>query len=434
MITIVLVLCLVGIKGRTEQEIMNSRVLVDIELKGLLVRTKTEVKFQNRGAEAIETYAFTVPNTHLQMFRCYNRKKKELKTQKILQDLPHFVKYGVFLHSIVGPNKQYTFECITVYLGEILTVFKARKIDEEQILNYNAGIKYFSMYHTLYTVSKILLNTDSVLNYSIIPTKTTRDSIIYETFETEPYTKTVSSVIYINNNPLLVVKNLERYIRISHFGKILIEDSVTLENVGPKLDGSYRNDLHPPTKAAASVLFTHLPSSAENIRYFDTIGNSSKSQIYDFTNFKTLVFKPRYPLLGGWKTYYMLAYDVPIYEYLFTIPDRSTILRIRPVDHIIADAVIEKVLVKIVLPDGARLDTFKLTEKHLNVLSKERECCNMCFLGRYVIVLNGSYLLDDYIEEIEVKYYLPGIFMFKTPLLLAFYIEVVFLCVIFLRK
>ena len=30
-----------------------------------------------------------------------------------------------------------------------------------------------------------------------------------------------------------------------------------------------------------------------------------------------LDLRPRFPLFGGWKTYYMIGYNVPSYEYLY---------------------------------------------------------------------------------------------------------------------
>ena len=49
--------------------------------------------------------------------------------------------------------------------------------------------------------------------------------------------------------------------------------------------------------------------------------------------------RPRFPLFGGWKTHYVLGYNVPSYEYLFAKGD-DYVLNMRLLDHIFDDMLV----------------------------------------------------------------------------------------------
>lgn len=34
--------------------------------------------------------------------------------------------------------------------------------------------------------------------------------------------------------------------------------------------------------------------------------------------------RPRFPLFGGWKTHYMIGYNLPSYEYLYTLGELTS--------------------------------------------------------------------------------------------------------------
>ena len=62
---------------------------------------------------------------------------------------------------------------------------------------------------------------------------------------------------------------------------------------------------------------------------------------------------PRFPLFGGWQTRYYTGYNLPSYEYLYHTGNQY-LLKMRFIDHIFDDQVIERVTVKIILPEGAK--------------------------------------------------------------------------------
>ena len=69
--------------------------------------------------------------------------------------------------------------------------------------------------------------------------------------------------------------------------------------------------------------------------------------------------RPRFPLIGGWKTKYTTGYNVPSYEYLYNSGDKF-ILNMRLIDQIFDDMTIDEMVVKIILPERSHKLNFDL--------------------------------------------------------------------------
>ena len=55
--------------------------------------------------------------------------------------------------------------------------------------------------------------------------------------------------------------------------------------------------------------------------------------------------RPRFPLIGGWKTIYTTGYNVPSYESLYNSEDKF-LLNMRLIDQIFDDMIIDEMVVK----------------------------------------------------------------------------------------
>ncbi len=71
------------------------------------------------------------------------------------------------------------------------------------------------------------------------------------------------------------------------------------------------------------ILQTSLPASARDVYYRDEIGNVSTSHVREMQDQVEVEIRPRFPLYGGWKTHYILGYNVPSYQYLFNKYDMT---------------------------------------------------------------------------------------------------------------
>lgn len=65
------------------------------------------------------------------------------------------------------------------------------------------------------------------------------------------------------------------------------------------------------------------------------------------------MIQPRFPLFGGWRTNYVLGYNLPGYQYLYS-SGSSFALKMRFMDHLFDNAVIENIKVRIILPEGSK--------------------------------------------------------------------------------
>ena len=103
--------------------------------------------------------------------------------------------------------------------------------------------------------------------------------------------------------------------------------------------------------AVVRSLHTVLPASARDVYYRDEIGNISTSNLRVRHDSVEVDLRPRFPLFGGWKTHYKLGYNVPSYEYLFHSGEQFA-LKMRLLDHVFDDMVVEELVTKVILPEG----------------------------------------------------------------------------------
>lgn len=111
--------------------------------------------------------------------------------------------------------------------------------------------------------------------------------------------------------------------------------------------------------------------------------------------------RPRFPLFGGWKTKYYLGYNVPAYQYLYNKGDKY-ILQMRVIDHVFDDFVVDKLTLKIVLPEGAT-DINVKTPYGINRHQEENHKTYLDTTGRPVVVLTKDNLVEGHIQDLEVK-------------------------------
>ena len=157
-----------------------------------------------------------------------------------------------------------------------------------------------------------------------------------------------------------------------------------------------------PTHAAIKSFKTVLPAAARDVYYRDEIGNISTSNMLLQDDSVEVELRPRFPLFGGWQTRYYLGYNVPAYQYLYNKAD-SYILKMRLVDHVFDDFVIDKLTVKIVLPEGASGVTLKAP---YGVTEGKREIHKTYLdtIGRTVVVIQKDNVVENHIQDFEVAF------------------------------
>lgn len=225
---------------------------------------------------------------------------------------------------------------------------------------------------------------------------------------------------------------IERVIEVSHWGNIAIEETIDMIHTGAKLKGSFsRYDFQKDGRSGQSSIKSYktvLPASASEVYYRDTNGNISTSAMRLQKDSVELDLRPRFPLFGGWKTHYTLGYNVPSFEYLFTNGE-NYLLKMRLIDHIYDDMVVDEIVVKIILPEGS--NNIKLITPYS--VNRQGDSLHYTYLdtfGRPVIEFTKQNLVENHIHDFNLKYTFSKILMIQEPLLIVGFLYVLFLCVI----
>ena len=152
---------------------------------------------------------------------------------------------------------------------------------------------------------------------------------------------------------------------------------------------------------------TILPAAARDVYYRDDIGNISTSNMYVRHDSVELTLRPRFPLFGGWKTRYVIGYNLPSYEYLFSEGNHYA-LKMRLLDHVFDTLVVDELVVKIILPEGA--SDIKLTTPYpVQELPRTLHFTYLDITGRPVITLTKKNLVENHIQDFVVEYNFPKV-------------------------
>merc|ERR1712079_920695 len=227
---------------------------------------------------------------------------------------------------------------------------------EKQLVRFIGNLYAFLPYTVTTQSTTIALASSNVESYTKVkPVSLSDTTLSYGPYNNvAAFTKSEMVVHGENNSPMLVVTRLDRLIELSMWGNIAIEETVDVAHRGAQLKGSFsRYEFQRESSGVSSVknFKTLLPASSKDVYYRDDIGNISTSHMKVMDDAVELDLRPRFPLFGGWKTHYVIGYNVPSYEYLFYSSDKH-VLNMRLVDHIFDVMLVEETEVKVILPEG----------------------------------------------------------------------------------
>jgi len=314
---------------------------------------------------------------------------------------------------------------VEVVLAQVLEMYPAAITQrEKQLVRFTGNHYVFLPYTTMTQSTTVNVASSAIESYSKLkPVSQSDSTITYGPYSNmEPFSSSEMVIHSENNNPMLVVANLEREIEISMWGNIAVTETVDVRHDGATLKGSFsRYEFQRESSGVSSVknFKSLLPAAAKDVYYRDDIGNISTSHMKVMDDAVELDLRPRFPLFGGWKTHYTIGYNVPSYEYLFFKGDNH-VLNMRLVDHIFDDMLIESASVKVILPEGC-------TDQELATpfpVSREGDSKHYTYLdttGRPVIkITNKGVLTESHIQNFQLQFKFPHTKMLLEPLLLVF--------------
>ncbi|XP_064606302.1 dolichyl-diphosphooligosaccharide--protein glycosyltransferase subunit 1-like [Liolophura sinensis] len=419
-------------------DLVNSKVDRKIDVASHLVKTSTSITIENKGKSAASSYLYTIePNLRSKLAFISASVKDGDKKLKVLSTSVSSLKdhevYRVSLSPALEGGKSVTIDVETVF-SHALRPFPAEITQaEKQLVVYESNLYFYSPYKTTTQTSLVNLASSNIESYTKTkPVSNSDNTITYGPYENkDAFAQDNLRVHYENNSPFLTVTSMLRVIEVSHWGNVAVEEHIEMRHSGATLKGSFsRYDYQRNQDGAASIksFKTILPSSARDSYYRDEIGNISTSHLREMEDSVELELRPRFPLFGGWKTKYYIGYNVPSYEYLFNKGD-DYVLKMRVVDHVYDDQLIDQLTLKIILPEGAKSPTLK-PPYELSQQDYELHHTYLDTVGRTVIVATKSNLVEAHIQDFELHYTFQKMFLLQEPFLVVGAFYLLFLLVI----
>lgn len=431
--------------GVSAASLVNEEVKRTVDLSTHLAKITTEIVMSNKDHVAVQTFLLAVePDLAPHLAYIGASVKGDGEDDGLLEIVQTQTNtdsgdvYKVHLASSLAPGAQVKVK-VEMTFSHVLKPFPTHITQAERQLVVFQGNHYlYSPYFTNSQTTRVRLASKTVESYTKLGNPSKNDEIIeYGPFrDVPPYSEDAMKIHYENNTPFLTISSLTRTIEVSHWGNIAVEETIDLRHTGAVLRGPFsRYDYQRQSDSGISSVKsfkTILPASAQDVYYRDEIGNISTSHLQVLDDSVEVEVRPRFPLFGGWKTHYVIGYNLPSYEYLYTLGDQYA-LKMRLVDHVYDDQVIDSLTVKIILPEGARnihMDTpYKITR-----LPNQLHYTYLDTFGRPVLVVTKDNLVEHHIQDVVVHYNFNKILMLQEPLLVvgAFYI-LFFTVIIYVR-
>ncbi|XP_054717995.1 dolichyl-diphosphooligosaccharide--protein glycosyltransferase subunit 1-like [Uloborus diversus] len=423
-------------------EIVNSKVDRNIDIASQLVKVLIKLTLENTGKSPVSTFLYALdagskPNlAFIGASQVHEEGRVNLKTEDIvLTQNNHKDKDLIKIHfkNPLQAGKTTIVRLELVFTRALVPYPSVISQSEKQLVMYHGNHYYFSPYLTKTQTTVITLPSSSIESFTKLkPVSHTENLITYGPYDNiGPYTTNKLTIHCENNNPFLSVTNINRAIEVSHWGVISVEEDIDLAHTGAQLKGPFsRYEFQRDQSGIASVksFKTVLPASASDVYYRDEIGNISTSHLRMLDDSTEVELRPRFPLFGGWKTHYVLGYYVPTYEYLYNSGDLY-VLKMRFVDHVFDDSVIDDATVRVILPEGSKNIQVK-PPYAVDRLPDELHYTYLDTVGRPVIVMHKSNLVEQHIQDFEIHYEYQKMLMLQEPFLVVIALYLLFIVVI----
>uniref|UniRef100_A0A3B3V5E5 Dolichyl-diphosphooligosaccharide--protein glycosyltransferase subunit 1 n=1 Tax=Poecilia latipinna TaxID=48699 RepID=A0A3B3V5E5_9TELE len=415
--------------------LVNEDVKRTVDLSTHLAKITAEIVLSNHGQSSVQSFILAV-DADLAPHMAYigasvkgdeeEHGTLELQQTSIQGQRGEF--YKVLLPSTLAAGAQLKVKTEMMF-SHVLKPFPTQITQAERQLVVFQGNHYlYSPYPTRSQTTRVRLASKTVESYTKLGNPSKTDEIIeYGPFrDVAPFSEDALKIHYENNTPFLTITSITRTIEVSHWGNIAVEETIDLRHTGAILKGPFsRYDYQRQSDSGISSVKsfkTILPASAQDVYYRDEIGNISTSHLQVLDDSVEVEVRPRFPLFGGWKTHYIIGYNLPSYEYLYTLGEQYA-LKMRLVDHVYDDQVIDYMTVKIILPEGAK-NIHVDTPYKIDRMPNQLHYTYLDTFGRPVLVATKNNLVEQHIQDFVVHYTFNKILMLQEPLLVvgAFYI------------
>jgi len=319
------------------------------------------------------------------------------------------------------------------FLPKQITIF------EDQLVVFNDYTNLFSPY-SVASQKSIYKLSGAIISYSDFD-GTIRGRNLEYVYQTESaaFTRRPVRLHFENNNPFSVFLNVTKVIEISHWGNIYVEEHYQLANEGAQFTGeysrvdynTYRSD---SGKNALKQLKAKLPFHTWGLHYRDEIGNISTSKAKREGDSVIMELQPRFALLGGWKSNWVLSYNLPTKNYLSQeeSDDKKFLLKQKfgfSIDKILC----EHYTVKIIFPEGAH-DLKLDIPFDVDSTSQAMTYSYLDFYGRPTLTIQKANVLEYHNQQFTASYTYETNKMLIEPLYLFVAFAGLFAALIFVGR
>uniref|UniRef100_A0A7I4YJB4 Dolichyl-diphosphooligosaccharide--protein glycosyltransferase subunit 1 n=1 Tax=Haemonchus contortus TaxID=6289 RepID=A0A7I4YJB4_HAECO len=438
---VLLLFLVVSLAVAADWKVVNVDRTIDISSQ--IVKVSSQLTLSNDGSAEANSVDILVPSEeseHLAYIAAQEGSNKgKLKIAKQPGDKQGYKIYKVELLNRVAKGGEVKLKVEQRFTGLLSPLPEKITQKENQFVVYNGNAYYAAAYPVAQEKTTIKIGNGKTLSVTqVAPTSQENERVIYGPYKNQPaFNSKPIKIHYENNSPFVVATVVERSIEVSHWGNIAVEEYIELVHKGAELKGPFSRldhqmDRRGRRQPALLHFTTVLPASAKDIYYRDEIGNISTSSVRLRADSVEVEIKPRFPLYGGWRTSYVIGYNVPSFEYLYN-KGNDYALKMRVLDHVFDNVVVEKLTTKVILPELVR--KIKLTTPYtMDRRPDETRATYLDTTGRIVVVLQKENLVPEHIQSFTLFYEFDYTQMIREPLLAsAFFLALFTAVIIYMR-
>jgi len=437
--------------------LINNKARGISKLAGALEKRVTTVEILNNGKKATDFYLVVIPSHLLEQHAFISSETEsssrlEVTEVQVTSDDTTWQEqakghrfYKIAFEKPLKPEQTTKVKITVGYINVLQPLPKEIKQTDDQFSNYVGSKYFFSPYLTAKESTRFSLASSNIRSftkqgkYSVDGNK-----IKYGPFsDVKPFSQEKVGIHFQNNEPILRATSVIRDYEVSHWGNVRVSETYNLLNAGARLSGPYEaksvysfmyNERNPEPSAVRSLKAV-LPPNARRVSYTDRIGNISTSNFRQGHRRSTLDIRFRYPLFGGWKTDFQIAYDAPAHDFLRVDKADPTLFVFNASFHgPFKKPVTELMTTKIALPEGAYDIRLELPYEVESTYRESRFTYldSSVFGGRPVQVFTKQNVVDLHTKYFQVYYrygtqrmYLKLVLM-CTTLLILFLTYIVF--------
>lgn len=415
--------------------IINNKVTRTVDIKNPNVMQTTVIEFENDSDKDIDEYTAVIPyefKDDIIADLAYNSKgalKVSTTYEVIEKEGRKYLTFLVKFDKPISPGNDERFTLVQSYVKRLKPFPATNKIKEVPKARIVDDAYYQSLYYTkkMKTTFELGEHATALKATEIEQGEIRGRSIRYGTYKDVPALKSHPVYIHITHDaPIPVFTSVKREITLSHWNSVKVEEEYRLINDVAVLDGEFgRLDYNPfQTKYALSNLNCELPIEATDLYYVDEIGNITTSRAFrDFGDGHVkFILEPRFPIVGGWKTYWRQGYNLPQESYIKKTSNQNEyefeITFSHPFDGIAA----EEFEFSITFPEGA-YDAVVNIDLKIDGSSNENVFKYLDLKGRDKFIINKRNVAEQYHNvPVKVVYKLSQADHYMKPALLVFYI------------